>query len=112
MTTSPHFANEWLQQCLPADGGIDADQHADVAEYDEGHPLTHSQKTCRNALHTANYCTSRHREERGSAKIWEDTWIITKTCTVGKKNLPHNFYLNLLFIRGNTSVYSAFSISF
>lgn len=85
MTTSPHFANEWLQQCLPADGGIDADQHADVAEYDEGHPLTHSQKTCRNALHTANYCTSRHREERGSAKIWEDTWIITKTCKVGKE---------------------------
>lgn len=34
-------------------------------------------KTCRNALHTANYCTTLHREERGNAKIWQDTWIIT-----------------------------------
>lgn len=77
VTTSPHFADEWLQQYLPADGGIDVDQHADVAEHDQGHQLTQSYKTCRNALHTANYCTTLHREERGNAKIWQDTWIIT-----------------------------------
>lgn len=78
VTTSPHFADECLQQCTPADGGTDVDQHADDALHDQGHPLTHSQKTCRNALHTANYCTTRHREERGSAGMWEDVQI-TKT---------------------------------
>ena len=44
---------------------VDVDQHADDAELVQGHPLTHSSKTCRNALHTANYCTTDHREERG-----------------------------------------------
>lgn len=90
VTTSPHFADEWLQQCPPTDGRTDVDQHADVEEHDQGHPLSHSQKTCRNALHTANYCTIHDRAERGSAKIWEqDTWIITK-------KLQHN--LNQIFI--------------
>lgn len=72
VTTSPHFADECLRLCTPADGRTDVDQHAYDALHDQGHPLTHSQKTCRNALHTANYCTTGHREERGSAGMWED----------------------------------------
>lgn len=41
VTTSPHFADEWLQQSLPADGRIDVDQHA---EQDGGHQLAQSKK--------------------------------------------------------------------
>lgn len=37
-----------------------------------GHPLTHRQKTCRYALHTANYSTTGHREE--SRRIWEEDY--------------------------------------
>lgn len=61
------------------------DQHADIGGHDEGHRLTHCQKNCRNALHTAKYCTSRPREERGSSKIFEDISIIARSCKVGKK---------------------------
>lgn len=43
VTTSPHFADEWLQQNPPADSGIDVDQHADDA-HDQGRPLTNLQE--------------------------------------------------------------------
>lgn len=57
------------------------DQHADVAEHD--HPFTHSLRNSRNALHTANYCTSRHTEERGRAMIiWDDIQIKRKKSEV------------------------------
>lgn len=94
VTTSQHFADEWLQQGPPAVGGTDANQHADDAQQDQGHPLTNSQKTCRNALHTANYCRTSHREERGGTRIWEeDTWLVslTQTCNIDKV-LHHTFF--------------------
>lgn len=65
VTASLHFADEWLQQCLPADCEIDVDQHADAVEHDQGHTLIHSQETCRNAQNTANYCTGCHWEGVG-----------------------------------------------
>lgn len=94
VTTSTYYADEWLQQCPPADGGPAVDQHADDAQHDQGHPFIHSQKTCRNALHTANYCTI-CPQERGSAKIWkENTFITAYTCKVGGKKKIQNAIRN------------------
>lgn len=62
MTTSPHFADEWLQQYLPADGGIDVDQHADVAEHDQGHQLTQSKKPA--GMHCTQQTTAQLSTER------------------------------------------------